>query len=165
MRVRGSGYFLSGQNLQLVRRWCQETLWPQGMLIFKGQYFLKAIKIGSFNRGGISLLHNNAISRTLQNTVSKKLKAFFKSITVVSYQNESFASKWELPCLPPSSLELCRREIASRQLSFWWKTLISIGYYSTQNNLGSLLLQSTAYDSSSILQHWYTSREKMQCAK
>ena len=30
----------------------------------------------------------------------------------------------------------------------------------TQNNLGGLLLQSTAYDYSSILQHWYTSREK-----
>ena len=49
--------------------------------------------------------------------------------TVVSYQNESFSSKWELPCLPPSSLELWRRERASRQLSFWWKTLILIGHY------------------------------------
>ena len=49
--------------------------------------------------------------------------------TVVSYQNESFSSKWELPCLPPSSLELWRRERASRKLSFWWKTLILIGHY------------------------------------
>ena len=49
--------------------------------------------------------------------------------TVVSYQNESFSSKWELPCLPPSSLELWRKERASRQLSFWWKTLILIGHY------------------------------------
>ena len=48
--------------------------------------------------------------------------------TVVSYQNESFSSKWELPCLPPSSLELWRRERESRQLSFWWK-LILIGHY------------------------------------
>ena len=51
------------------------------------------------------------------------------AVTVVSYQNESFSSKWELPCLPPSSLELWRRERASRQLSFWWKTLILIGHY------------------------------------
>ena len=49
--------------------------------------------------------------------------------TVVSYQNESFSSKWELPCLPPSSLEICRKERARRQLSFWWKTLILIGHY------------------------------------
>ena len=49
--------------------------------------------------------------------------------TVVSYQNESFSSRWELPCLPPSSLELWRRERASRQLSFWWKILILIGHY------------------------------------
>ena len=41
--------------------------------------------------------------------------------TVVSYQNESFSSKWELPCLPPSFLELWRKERARRQLSFWWK--------------------------------------------
>ena len=47
----------------------------------------------------------------------------------MSYQNESFSSKWELPCLPPSSLELWRRERANRQLSFWWKTLILIGHY------------------------------------
>ena len=51
--------------------------------------------------------------------------------TIVSYQNESFSSKWDLPCLPPSSLELWRRERASRQLSFWWKTLNLIGHYST----------------------------------
>ena len=49
------------------------------------------------------------------------------------YQNESFSSKWELLCLPPSSIELWRRERASRQLSFWWKTLILIGHYSTKN--------------------------------
>ena len=49
--------------------------------------------------------------------------------TVVSYQNESFSSKWELPCLSPSSLELWRKERARRQLSFWWKTLILIGHY------------------------------------
>ena len=49
--------------------------------------------------------------------------------TVVSYQNESFSSKWELPCLSPFSLELWRRERASRQLSFWWKTLILIEHY------------------------------------
>ena len=40
-----------------------------------------------------------------------------------------FSSKWELPCLPPSSLELWRREKASRQLSFWWKTFILIRNY------------------------------------
>ena len=38
-------------------------------------------------------------------------------------------SKWELPPLPPSFLELWRKERASRQLSFWWKTLILIGHY------------------------------------
>ena len=38
-----------------------------------------------------------------------------------------------LPCLPPSSLELWRRERASRQLSFWWKPLILIGHYGTQS--------------------------------
>ena len=48
--------------------------------------------------------------------------------TVLSYQNESFSSKWELPRLPPSSLELWRRERASMQLSFWLKTLILIGH-------------------------------------
>ena len=53
------------------------------------------------------------------------------NLTVVSYQNESFPSKWELPCLPPSSLELWRRERASMQLSLWWKTLILIGHYGT----------------------------------
>ena len=41
----------------------------------------------------------------------------------------SVLSKWELPCLPPSSLELWRRERASKQLSFWWKTLILLGHY------------------------------------
>ena len=49
--------------------------------------------------------------------------------TVVSYQIESFSSKWVLPCLPPSSLELWWRERASRQISFWWRTLILIGHY------------------------------------
>ena len=34
--------------------------------------------------------------------------------TVVSYQNESFSSKWELPFLPPSSLELWRKERARK---------------------------------------------------
>ena len=34
--------------------------------------------------------------------------------TVVSYQNESFSSKWELPLLPPSSLELWRKERAGK---------------------------------------------------
>ena len=48
----------------------------------------------------------------------------------MSYQNESFSSKWELPCLPPSSLKLWRRERASKQLSFWRETLIFIGHYS-----------------------------------
>ena len=50
--------------------------------------------------------------------------------TVVTYQNESFSSKWELPCLPPFSLELWRKDRARRQLSFWWKTLVLIGHYS-----------------------------------
>ena len=49
---------------------------------------------------------------------------------VVSY--ESFSSKWELPCLPPSSLELWRKERAKRQLSFWWKILILIGHYGSR---------------------------------
>ena len=53
------------------------------------------------------------------------------NLTVVSYQNESFPSKWELPCLPPSSIELWRRERESMQLSLWWKTLILIGHYDT----------------------------------
>ena len=52
-----------------------------------------------------------------------------EALHVVSYQNESFSSKQELPCLPPSSLDLWRRKRASRQLSFWWKTLILIGHY------------------------------------
>ena len=50
----------------------------------------------------------------------------------MSYQNESFSSKWELPWLPPSSLELWRRERARRQLSFWWETLILIGHYGSK---------------------------------
>ena len=62
---------------------------------------------------------------------SAYFRAYFAKYTVVSYQNESFSSKWELPCLPPSSLELWRRERASRQLSFWRKTLILIGHYGT----------------------------------
>ena len=49
--------------------------------------------------------------------------------TVMSYQNKSVSSKWELPSLPQSSLELWRKERARRQLSFWWKTLILIGHY------------------------------------
>ena len=57
------------------------------------------------------------------------LPGFPLKLTVVSYQNGNFSSKLELPCLPPSSLELWRRERASRQLSFWWKTLILIGHY------------------------------------
>ena len=51
---------------------------------------------------------------------------------MVSYQSESVSSKWELPFLPPSSLELWRKERAKRQLSFWWKTLILIGYHVIQ---------------------------------
>ena len=47
----------------------------------------------------------------------------------MSYQNEIFSSKWELPSLPPSSLELWRKERARRHLSFLWKTLILIGHY------------------------------------
>ena len=34
--------------------------------------------------------------------------------TVMSYQNESFSSKWKLPFLPPSSLELWRKESARK---------------------------------------------------
>ena len=34
--------------------------------------------------------------------------------TVVSYQSERFSSKWELPFLPPSSLELWREERARK---------------------------------------------------
>ena len=37
-----------------------------------------------------------------------------KSSTAVSYQNESFSSKWELSVLPPSSLELWRKERARK---------------------------------------------------
>ena len=33
---------------------------------------------------------------------------------VVSYQSESFSSKWELPFLPPSSLKLWRKERAKQ---------------------------------------------------
>ena len=39
---------------------------------------------------------------------------FTRKVTVVSYQNESFSSKWELPFLPPSSLELWRKERARK---------------------------------------------------
>ena len=42
--------------------------------------------------------------------------------TLVSYQNESVSSKWELPFLPPSSLKLWRKERARRQLS--WDTQV-----------------------------------------
>ena len=62
---------------------------------------------------------------------SKSIMVQFLMTTVMSYQNESVSSKWELPFLPPSSLELWRKERAKRQLSFWWKTLILIGHYGT----------------------------------
>ena len=67
-------------------------------------------------------------------SIFQNLVCVSRANTVVSYQNESFSSKWELPCLPPSSLELWRRERASRQLSFWWKALILIGHYGTPSN-------------------------------
>ena len=44
---------------------------------------------------------------------------FASRTTVVSHQSESVSSKWELPVLAPSSLELWRKERAKRQLSFW----------------------------------------------
>ena len=47
---------------------------------------------------------------------------------LVSYQSEIVSSKWELPFLPPSSLELLRKERAWRHLSFWW-ALNLIGHY------------------------------------
>ena len=64
------------------------------------------------------------------NWVSNCIKYTVYKITYCSVlSNESFPSKWELPCLPPSSLELWRKERARGQLSFWWKTLILIGHY------------------------------------
>ena len=63
----------------------------------------------------IHLAHNNDVYPSV---VTKCLP--LKSYSYCSvHQNESFSLKWELPCLPPSSLELWRRERASRQLSFW----------------------------------------------
>ena len=45
---------------------------------------------------------------------SMQSKLIFCIYTVVSYQNERFSSKWELPFLPPSSLELWRKERARK---------------------------------------------------
>ena len=55
--------------------------------------------------------------------------------TVVSYQNESFSSKWEQPLLLPSSLELWRKERAEKAalilikktLSIWLDTTVALG--------------------------------------
>ena len=75
------------------------------------------------------IIHITLVSIFCIAWVPKSLTFLQVRNTVVSYQNECFSSKSELPCLPPSSLELWRRERASKQLSFWWKTLILIGHY------------------------------------
>ena len=71
--------------------------------------------------------------------------------TVVSYQNDSFSSKVELPCLPPSSLELWRKERAKKQLSFWWKSLILIGHYGIFHQTMTSPIKSSYYRSKSLL--------------
>ena len=88
------------------------------------------------------------------------------SSTVVSYQNESFSSKWEQPCLPPSSLQLWRSERASRHLSFWWKPLVLLGHYGDIKRGLTLLVVSGSIDglflrrfhsllqNSEVLLHW-----------
>ena len=63
-------------------------------------YYLNSIMFASYNHGSLKKL-----------CVKQARKHDFASVvstvpTVVSYQNESFSSKGELPCLPPSSLEL-----------------------------------------------------------
>ena len=75
------------------------------------------------------IIHITLVSIFCIAWVPKSLTFLQVRNTVVSYQNECFSSKSELPCLPPSSLELWRRERAIRQLSFRWKTLILIGHY------------------------------------
>ena len=73
----------------------------------------------------VRIRHPSWNFETLSNSCKKiKFDFFIRSIqlhvsetlsdTVVSYQNESFSSKWELPFLPPSSLELWR-ELRARK--------------------------------------------------
>ena len=91
----------------------------------------------------LTLITSKVLKQSTWNQVQEQLQELrFQQwyYTVVSYQNESFPSKWELPCLPPSSLELWKRERASRQLSFLWKTIILIGPYGTFLSALSLLL-------------------------
>ena len=55
-------------------------------------------------------------------------KHFGVFCTVVFYQIESVRSKWELPMLPPSSLEVWRKKRAKLQLLSWWNALNLIGH-------------------------------------
>ena len=64
-------------------------------------------------------LDENAIQIWISVEVNHEIQAvflqWFKRTTVVSYQSEiQFSLKWELPLLPPSSLELWRKERARR---------------------------------------------------
>ena len=73
------------------------------------------------------------------------------SLTMVSYQNESDSSKWEVPFLPPSPLELWGKERARRQLSFWWNTLILMRHYSNRIPFRAKNYTRTRYHSPKIL--------------
>ena len=55
--------------------------------------------------GFISILTSRGLFKRPHLTITTK---------VVSYQSEIFSSKWELPFLPPSSLELWKKERAKR---------------------------------------------------
>ena len=102
----------------------------------------------------VELMHDSmylALATLIPFSSKDGQRCFFSrswSHTVVSYQNESFSSKWELPFLPPSSLELWRKERARRPLILIGTTVADRVWLSSK--IGELCVQCTLLEFSQV---------------